>query len=84
MNWTKIIGKYQFNKFADSYKELNPNNMVEMDVKTGEIWGYRKGNEEGHWRYDPDSFKLYSDLPDKQVLSLINFKDMVAKGHPWA
>lgn len=84
LNYTQIVGSHDFDKFVEAYKELHDDNQVVYDKKRDETWGLRKGQKEGHWKYDHDSYRLQSDLQDKDVLGLINFKKMVAKNHPWS
>ena len=84
LNYTKIIGEHDFNKFAEAYKELHKDNRVVYDKKNDESWGFRKGEKTGHWRYDHDNFKLQSDLQDSLTLGLINGKKIVSKDHPWS
>lgn len=83
LNYTSIVG-YEFDKFVEAYKELNKDNRVVYDKKNDETWGFRKGSKTGHWRYDHDSFKLQSDLPNALTLGLINGKKFVSKDHPWS
>ena len=84
LNYTKIVGNYDFNKFVEAYKELHKDNVVVYDKKNDETWGFRKGEKTGHWRYDHDSYKLQSDLQDKWTLGLINGKKLNSRNHPWS
>jgi len=74
----------EFKQFVEAYKELNKDNRVVYDKKEDVTWGFRKGNKDGHWKYDHDTYKIQHSEKDSDVLGLINFKKMVAKNHPWS
>jgi hypothetical protein len=67
-NWTEMTPGY-FTKFADNYKKLNKDNRVLVD-KSGEepvYYGTKKGSKTAEWKYDKDTFKIYSDMNDKDI-----------------
>jgi hypothetical protein len=78
------MGPYEFNKFVEAYKELHPDNQVVYDKKEDETWGFRKGEKDGHWRYDHDSYRIQHSERDRDVLGLIHGKALVSKNHPWS
>jgi len=67
-------------KFIKNYKKLNNKNLVK---KSGsDIYGFRKGEREAHWKFD-DNYKLHFDINKSKVLGLINFYNSHKKNHPW-
>jgi|CoawatStandDraft_6_1074263.scaffolds.fasta_scaffold10044_4 mRNA-degrading endonuclease RelE of RelBE toxin-antitoxin system len=83
-NTEKIVGNHDLDLFIKAYKTLHKNNIVIHDKKDDITWGYRKGSDEGHWKYDHSDYKLHSDLNDNQTVTLMNFKKSVEKNHPWS
>ena len=67
-------------KFIKNYKKLNSKNLVKK--KGGDVYGFRKGEREAHWKYD-DNFRLNYDIDKAKVLGLINFFNRAKKDHPW-
>ena len=67
-------------KFIKNYKKLNSKNLVKKSG--GNMYGFRKGEREAHWKYD-DDYKLNYDIDKAKVLGLINFFNRAKKDHPW-
>ena len=67
-------------KFIKNYKKLNSKNLVKK--KGGDVYGFRKGEREAHWKYD-DNFRLNYDIDKAKVLGLINFFNRAKQNHPW-
>ena len=67
-------------KFIKNYKKLNSKNLVKK--KGGDVYGFRKGEREAHWKFD-DDYKLHYDINKAKVLGLINFYNRAKKNHPW-
>ena len=67
-------------KFIKNYKKLNRKNVVKK--KGDDIYGFRKGEREAHWKFD-DNYKLHYDIDKSKALGLINFFNRAKKDHPW-
>ena len=67
-------------KFIKNYKKLNSKNLVKK--KGGDVYGFRKGEREAHWKFD-DDYKLYYDIDKTKALVLINSFNRVKQNHPW-
>ena len=67
-------------KFIKNYKKLNSKNLVKK--KGGDVYGFRKGEREAHWKFD-DDYKLHYDIDKTKALGLINFFNRAKKDHPW-
>ena len=67
-------------KFIKNYKKLNSKNLVKKSG--GDVYGFRKGEREAHWKYD-DDYKLHYDIDKAKALGLINFFNRAKKDHPW-
>jgi len=90
-DWVKLIPS-DYKKLASNYKNLNPNNTIEVDTKTmkqlGETdpiyVGYNKKTKTIHWKWISGQYKLYLDYKDKRIgLSLVNNPKSVKNNHPW-
>jgi hypothetical protein len=68
-------------KFIKNYKKLNSKNVVKK--KGDDVYGFRKGEREAHWKYDTDSLRLNYDINKTKALGLINFFNRAKKNHPW-
>jgi len=67
-------------KFIKNYMKLNSKNLVKK--KDGDVYGFRKGEREAHWKYD-DNFRLNYDIDKAKALGLINSFNRVKQNHPW-
>ena len=67
-------------RFIKNYKKLNSKNIVKKSG--GDVYGFRKGKKEAHWKFD-DDYKLYYDIDKAKALGLINFFNRAKKDHPW-
>ena len=74
------LNRAYMDKFIKNYKKLNRKNVVKK--KGDDIYGFRKGEREAHWKYD-DDYKLHYDIDKAKVLGLINFFNRAKKDHPW-
>ena len=74
------LNRAYMDKFIKNYKKLNRKNVVKK--KGDDIYGFRKGEREAHWKYD-DSYKLHYDIDKSKALGLINFFNRAKKDHPW-
>jgi len=74
------LNRAYMDDFIKNYKKLNSKNVVKK--KGGDVYGFRKGEREAHWKYD-DNFKLHYDIDKAKVLGLINFFNRAKKNHPW-
>ena len=74
------LNRAYMDDFIKNYKKLNRKNVVKK--KGSDIYGFRKGEREAHWKYD-DSYKLHYDIDKAKVLGLINFFNRAKKNHPW-
>lgn len=81
--YTEIVG-YEFKQFEDAFKELHKDNTVTYDKKEDVSYGHRKGSKHSFWKFFHDEDRLYHSEKERDVLGLINFKNMVAKNHPWS
>lgn len=81
--YTELL-PYDYDKFVTSFKELHKDNIVTYDKKEDVSYGHRKGSKQSFWKYFHDEYNLYHSEKERDVLGLINFKNMVAKGHPWS
>jgi len=70
------LNRAYMDDFIKNYKKLNRKNG-------DDIYGFRKGEREAHWKYD-DNFKLHYDIDKAKVLGLINFFNRAKKDHPWS
>jgi len=75
------LNRAYMDDFIKNYKKLNRKNVVKK--KGDDIYGFRKGEREAHWKYD-DNFKLHYDIDKAKVLGLINFFNRAKKDHPWS
>ena len=75
------LNRAYMDDFIKNYKKLNRRNVVKK--KGDDIYGFRKGEREAHWKYD-DNFKLHYDIEKVKVLGLINFFNRAKKDHPWS
>ena len=75
------LNRAYMDDFIKNYKKLNRKNVVKK--KGSDIYGFRKGEREAHWKYD-DNFKLHYDIDKAKVLGLINFFNRAKKDHPWS
>ena len=57
------LNRAYMDKFIKNYKKLNSKNLVKK--KGGNVYGFRKGEREAHWKYD-DNFRLNYDI-DKAI-----------------
>jgi|10_taG_2_1085330.scaffolds.fasta_scaffold55763_3 hypothetical protein len=74
------LNRAYMDRFIKNYKKLNSKNVVKK--KGGDVYGFRKGEREAHWKYD-DDYKLHYDIDKAKVLGLINFFNRAKKNHPW-
>ena len=74
------LNRAYMDDFIKNYKKLNRKNVVKK--KGDDIYGFRKGEREAHWKYD-DNFKLHYDIDKSKALGLINFFNRAKKDHPW-
>ena len=74
------LNRAYMDKFIKNYKKLNRKNVVKK--KGDDIYGFRKGEREAHWKYD-DSYKLHYDIDKVKALGLINNFNSAKKNHPW-
>ena len=75
------LNRAYMDDFIKNYKKLNRKNVVKK--KGDDIYGFRKGEREAHWKYD-DNFKLHYDIDKAKVLGLINFFNRAKRDHPWS
>ena len=75
------LNRAYMDDFIKNYKKLNRKNVVKK--KGDDIYGFRKGEREAHWKYD-DNFKLHYDIDKAKALGLINFFNRAKKDHPWS
>ena len=74
------LNRAYMDNFIKNYKKLNRKNVVKK--KGDDIYGFRKGEREAHWKYD-DSYKLHYDIDKSKALGLINNFNRFKKNHPW-
>ena len=75
------LNRAYMDDFIKNYKKLNRKNVVKK--KGDDIYGFRKGEREAHWKYD-DNFKLHYDIDKAKALGLINFFNRAKRDHPWS
>jgi hypothetical protein len=66
-NNTTLTPHY-FEKFKKNFLELDQNHKAEKSL--GAWWGFKKGGNEGLWKWSDEDFELHSDLPDVLVNKL--------------
>ena len=76
----QVLHRPHIDKFIKNYKKLNSKNLVKK--KGGDVYGFRKGEREAHWKYD-DNFRLNYDIDKAKALGLINSFNRAKKNHPW-
>ena len=74
------LNRAYMDDFIKNYKKLNNKNLVKKSG--GNVYGFRKGDKEAHWKYD-DNFKLHYDIKKVKALGLINSFNRVKQNHPW-
>ena len=74
------LNRAYMDDFIKNYKKLNRKNVVKK--KGDDVYGFRKGEREAHWKYD-DSYKLHYDIEKVKALGLINNFNSAKKNHPW-
>lgn len=74
----------EFDKFKDAYLNLHSDNKTTFNKKENVSYGMRKNDQQLHWKYFHDDFKLYHSEKERSVIGLINFKDQVTKNHVWS
>ena len=75
------LNRAYMDDFIKNYKKLNRKNVVKK--KGGDIYGFRKGEREAHWKYD-DDYKLHYDIDKVKALGLINNFNRAKRDHPWS
>jgi len=74
------LNRAYMDRFIKNYKKLNSKNVVKK--KGGDVYGFRKGEREAHWKFD-DDYKLHYDIDKAKALGLINFFNRAKEDHPW-
>jgi hypothetical protein len=74
------LNRAYMDDFIKNYKKLNRKNVVKK--KGDDVYGFRKGERDAHWKYD-DNFKLHYDIEKVKALGLVNSFNRVKKDHPW-
>tara|TARA_R110000824_G_scaffold160437_5_gene335236 strand:+ start:6480 stop:7676 length:1197 start_codon:yes stop_codon:yes gene_type:complete len=74
------LNRAHMDNFIKNYKKLNRKNVVKK--KDDNVYGFRKGEREAHWKFD-DNFKLHFDIEKVKALGLINSFNRVKLNHPW-
>ena len=78
------LSRYEFEEISKVFKKLHKNNTVTYDKKEDVSYGHRKGSKTSLWKFFHDEGEFHHSEKERDVLGLINFKNMVSKNHPWS